>query len=260
MPAGPPPAPPPPPAARDALLRAWLRRAAACPEARGLVLRGSLLLDALCPGARPPQDVDYLAPGPFDPGALERIARAVAATADPAGGPPLAFERAAVIFGETPWPGLRAFVSGGGDVVQVDFASGDPLPEPPRPVAIAGAGPALACTAETLFGWKLHGLVEYGRGRWRPKDLFDLWLLRTRLPLATGPLRAAIDLAFASRGLPLAALDDLRTRPGWGQSRSGSRSWRAFARRTPAAPASLAAVGAVREALDAVYGAHPGGG
>jgi Nucleotidyl transferase AbiEii toxin, Type IV TA system len=241
--------------ARDALLRAFLRRAIACPEAGGLVLRGSLLLNALCPNARPPQDVDYLVPGPFDREASERIALAIIATSDPAGGPPLALEDTAVIFGETPWPGLRAFVSGGGEAFQVDFSSDDPLPEPPRPVEIAGAGRTLACTAETLFGWKLHGLVEFGRGRWRAKDLFDLWLLYTRLPLALGPLRTAIELAFSSRDTPLSTLDDLRTRPAWGESRSGSRGWRTFARRTPAAvPEFAVARGAVREALDAIYG------
>ncbi|HEU4534673.1 MAG TPA: hypothetical protein VFS00_11170, partial [Polyangiaceae bacterium] len=76
--------------------------------------------------------------------------------------------------------------------------------------------------------------------------------------LAPGPLRAAVDLAFSSRGLPLSALDDLRTRPGWGQSRSGTRAWRVFARRNPGAPEFVAAREAVRVAIEALYGPAAG--
>jgi nucleotidyltransferase AbiEii toxin of type IV toxin-antitoxin system len=247
-------------AGRDAVLRAFLRRALACPEATGLVLRGSLLLDALCPGARAPQDVDYLVLDPFDPAAYERLARAIVATPDPASGPPLAFDRAEIIFGETTAPGLRAFVRSGDEAFQIDLASNDPLPEPPRPIDVVGVGPVLACTPETLFGWKLHGLVERGRGRWRPKDLFDLYTLHTRLPLAPGPARAAIELAFSSRDTPLWALDDLRGRPAWGQSSGGARLWRVFVRRNPGAnaPDFVTARDAVRAALDAFLGPAPG--
>jgi hypothetical protein len=218
------------------------------------VLRGSLLLDALCPGARAPNDVDYLAPGPVDFARCERLAGAVAASPDPHGGPPLAVTGCAVIFAETASPGVRAFVTGDGDAFHVDFAWGDPLPEPPRPIEVAGVGSVLACTAETLFGWKLHGLVEYGRGRWRPKDLFDLWLLRARLPLDARRLRAAVELAFASRDLPLGALDDFRGRSTWGESRNGRRAWRAFERRTPGAPDFAVARDGVRALVDDVLG------
>lgn len=224
-----------------------------------MTLRGSLVLDALCPGARPPQDVDYLVPGAFDEAACEAAARAIASRPD--GQTTLGIERTEVIFGDTAFPGVRAHVvgeaSGVADHFQVDFAFGDPLPAPARPIAIAGIGPVLACTAETLYGWKLHGLVEYGRGRWRPKDLFDLWLLGARVPLDRAALRAAVELAFSSRGLPLNALDDFRTREGWGLSASSGRKWRAFARRTPGAPDALEARGAVRALVDELLGPAP---
>lgn len=60
---------------------------------------------------------------------------------------------------------------------QIDLAVGDPMCVPPRRIAVAGVGDVLACAPETLFGWKLHGLCEFGPGRWRAKDLFDLDLL-----------------------------------------------------------------------------------
>lgn len=236
---------------RRALLAGFLRRTRACAEAAPLVLRGSLVLDALCPGARTPQDVDFVAEGAFDAAAAERIVRAILAIDDPLG-PALALDALEVIFAETRFPGLRAYVTGAGDRFQVDLAFGDPLPAPACEVAIADVGAVRACTAETLWGWKLHGLVEHGRGRWRAKDLFDLWLLRTRLPLDAAALRDAVALAFSSRDLPLAALDDIRTREDWGQSRGGARKWRALAGRAAAVPDFREARAVVRAAIEAL--------
>jgi hypothetical protein len=233
---------------RRALLDGLLRRARACGEAGPLVLRGSLLLDALVSGARTPQDVDFAVRGPFDAAAAARVVEAVLATEDP-GGPALALERVEVIFAETRFPGLRAVVRGGGDRFQVDLGYGDPLPAPPMLVAIEGVGEVRACTAETLWGWKLHGLVEHGRGKWRAKDLFDLWLLDARLALDPDALRAAVALAFSSRDTPLAALDDFRLRPDWGMSRGSARKWRALARRGANVPELGEAREAVRRAV-----------
>lgn len=239
---------------RQELLLGWLRRARACPDAGGLVLRGSLMLGAICPGARPAMDVDYVVPGAFDPAACERLARAIVACPD--AGTRMFVDRCEVIFGETEFPGLRAFVEGesalGAAAFQVDLGFGDPLPQPARAVLIPGAGEVLACTAETLFGWKVHGLVEYGRGKWRAKDLFDLWLLCTRVPLDEGALRAAVHLAFESRRLDLSALDDLRTRPTWGESRSGRKKWKSFVNRHPDAPGFTEARELVKVTIEAL--------
>lgn len=241
---------------REELLRGWLRRARACPDAGGLVLRGSLMLGAVCPGARPAMDVDYVVPGPFDAAACERVAWSIAACPDEA--TRLSVERCEVIFGETAFPGLRAFVIGesalGAGAFQVDFGFGDPLPAPARPVDVPGAGSVLACTPEALFGWKLHGLVEYGRGKWRAKDLFDLWLLDGRVPMDREALITAVHLAFSSRSLPLSALDDFRTRPAWGESRSGRKKWRSFAGKHPGAPDFAEARAAVRLAVASLLG------
>jgi hypothetical protein len=222
------------------------------------VLRGSIVTAVLCPGARAPADVDYLvsedAAG-FDPDALDRVVRAIAATADPApGAPALAVESTQVIFGETVSPGLRAHVAGGagGARFQIDLAVGDPMCVPPRPIAVADVGEVLACAPETLFGWKLHGLCEHGPGRWRAKDLFDLDLLWRHAGLDLAEARAAVALAFGSRGLPLAALDDFRARDAWGLSRGGRRKWRALAEDHAAAGDFLEVRARVRAAVGAL--------
>jgi hypothetical protein len=240
-----------------ALLAGWLRRARGVPEAAAWVLRGSLVTAALCPGARAPADVDYLVPGDaarFDAAAIERIVRAIAAAPDPATA--LAVESAEVIFAETQSPGLRAHLAGdaGGarGRFQVDLAVGDPMGVPPRPIAIAGVGLVRACAPETLFAWKLHCLCEFGTGRWRAKDLCDLDLLWRHAGLEPAGVRAAVALAFSSRDLPLAALDDFRARDSWGRSRGGVRKWRALAKDHAALDDFLATRARVRAALDAL--------
>jgi hypothetical protein len=235
-------------------LKSWLRRASAHPRGAELVLRGSLVLGAFCPDrARPAADVDYLVAGRFDAAATTALAHAIAALPDD--GSALAVERTEVIWEETPFPGLRAYVVAADDTFQVDFAFGDPLSLPPRAVTIEGVGPVLGVAPETLFAWKLHGLVEFGRGRWRPKDLYDLDLLWAAVPLDRVALRAAVELAFGSRALPLSALDDFRARESWGTSRGSARKWRLLARRCqPGSPPGdfLEARARVRGAIDAV--------
>ncbi len=244
-------------AGSEPALHAWLRRAARHPAAADrLLLRGSLLLRAWCPGrARPAADVDYLVLGAFDADATAQLAHAIAALPDDS--PPFVIERTELTWAETAFPGVRAHVRVGGaeqhaDGFHVDFAYGDPLSLPPRPVRIDGVGEVLACAAETLFAWKLHGLVEFGAGRWRAKDLYDLDLMWHSLALDRAALGPAVDLAFASRSLPLAALGDFRTRATWGTSRGGVRKWRALAQRVPQLDDFVATRARVRAAVDAI--------
>jgi hypothetical protein len=234
-------------AAGSDALRSWLRRVRGCPAAAAVILRGSLLLEALCEKARTPVDVDHLVPGRFDAAACEALARAVCAVPDVLG--PMEVADTLVLYPEGAFPGMRVFARVDGSDFQIDFGFGDPLPEPPREIEIAGVGPVLACTAETLFGWKLHGLVEHGRGHWRAKDLYDLWLLWTAVPLDRSRLRPAIELAFASRATPLAMLDDFRTRAAWGESRGGQRKWRTLSAKLPETIAFTIARATVREAI-----------
>ena len=239
--------------AHAALLAGFLRRALAEPAASAWVLRGSLVTAALCPGARAPADVDYLVPdgavAAGEAAALEATVRAIAAAPDP--GPPLEVLAIEAIWAETPWPGLRAHVVGaGGGRFQVDLAGGDPMCVPPRPIAVAGAGAVLACAPETLLAWKLHGLCEHGTGRWRAKDLCDLDLLWRHAALDRAAARAAVALAFSSRGTPLGALDDFRARESWGRSRGGVRKWRVLGEAYAALDDFEATRARVRAALD----------
>ena len=166
---------------RAAALAAWLRRAATAGDPAWIV-RGSLVTAALCPGARSPADVDYLAPGrgaDFDDAAV--AARLYTIAAAPDAQVPITIDRTEVIWAESDAPGLRAHaiaqVAGAEVRFGVDVAVGDPMCVAPRAIAVADVGAVPACAPEMLFGWKVHGLCEFGRGRWRAKDLFDLDLL-----------------------------------------------------------------------------------
>jgi hypothetical protein len=45
-----------------------------------------------------------------------------------------------------------------------------------------------------MLAWKVHGLVEFGRGQWRAKDLVDAWLLATRLTHDEDPRLTVLSL------------------------------------------------------------------
>lgn len=216
------------------LLLGWLRRAQGHPGTDRLMLRGSLVTRALCGPSRPVADVDYLVQGGFDPDALARLAREVADRPD--AGTHMTLLRTEVIWAETKFPGVRAHLEGAetggeGQAFQVDFAYGDPTVQAAVDLPISGVGIVRACAPETLWAWKLHGLVEFGPGRWRAKDLYDLWLLQTHVPLGLEVLPRAVRLAFSSRDTALSELDDLCEREVWGCSFSNGRKWRAFCRR-----------------------------
>lgn len=243
---------------RAAALAGWLRRAARAGDP-AWVVRGSICTATWCPDARPPADVDYVAPGTaadFDDAALRARLHAIAEAPDATTA--MTLDHTEVIWAESPAPGVRGHViaqAAGVEVrFQVDLAVGDPMCVPPRTLDVADVGPVLACAPETLFGWKLHGLAEFGRGKWRAKDLFDLDLLWRHVALEPAAARAAIELAFGSRALPLAALDDFRTRDGWGLSSGGRRKWRQLARGHAAVDELVATRDRVRAAVAALLG------
>lgn len=204
------------------LAPAWLRRVARSRHADRLVLRGSLLTARWAPG-RPAADVDHLAVPDVTVGEAEAIVREVLAEPDPEPLPEASFE---VIWAETPWPGLRVRV---GDL-QIDVGSGDPLAAPPVPVEVLGVT-LPAARPETMFAWKVHGLVELGPGRWHPKTLFDIVLIDQNVALDDELLVPSLALAFASRGNDLSELDRFLTEGAWGTSRGSRQRWRKFQER-----------------------------
>lgn len=222
------------PEALQPLLRGWLRRAAQHPAAPDWMLRGSLITRALCGTGRLPADVDYLVAGPYAPERLQPWIAEIARLPDDR--TRLILLKTEAIWAETDFPGLRAHLTGTGPdgataTFQVDFAFGDPLAQAPVSLVLPGVGAVRACAAETLWAWKLHGLVEFGPGRWRAKDLYDLFLLQTHVQLDRAALGLTVPLAFSSRRTSLNDLRDLLERETWGSSAGNRRKWRVFRER-----------------------------
>ncbi len=186
-----------------------LRRLARSPLAEELVLRGGMMMRLWAgPVPRPVEDIDFLALFPFDTAStlarLESLCRLEA-------GDEVRFGalRSEVIWAETDFPGVRAFVTvelpdAEPFELRVDTGFGDPMDPPPTwtEQSLREGAPArvLACRPETLFAWKVHGLFERGKGRFRPKDLFDVYLMAKHAPLEPALLPRALRLAFESRG------------------------------------------------------------
>ena len=219
----------------DAIITGWLRRVAAGVERERLVVRGSLLLQGWG-SPRAPADVDHLLLGEYDEAAARAVVDAVLARPVD---DEVTFDHAQAtheaIWAETPFPGLRSQVIGrhrGVEaLLQIDLGHGDPLAAPPIPMTIAGASPLLGVRAETMLAWKAHGLVEFGRGQWRAKDLYDLCFLAEHVPLDASLAAAALRLAFDSRATALSAADRFLFGADWGGSRGSRRRWETFGRR-----------------------------
>lgn len=224
------------------LTGAWLRRVASSPHASRLILRGSLLTQQWVP-ERPAADVDHVLDPEGTPDEARSIVDEVLALPDPEPLPPARHE---VIWANTPWPGHRTTLGEGEDALQIDVGSGDPLAAPTAHVEVLGVR-ARAVRAETMYAWKVHGLVELGLGRWRPKDLFDLLLLGEHVPLDEALLVPSLRLAFDSRGNRLDELDRFLRGP-WGESRGSRRRWEKF-QETYAGPHPVPSLLDVRDAV-----------
>ncbi len=225
-----------------ALLDAWLRRLARSPLRERWILRGGLVTCHHCPSRPAPEDIDLVGLGRFDEAEARREMRALA-LAPASSDESVSFHSpvSEIIWGDTPFPGLRTTVetkveARPGPRIQIDLGFGDPLEPGPEPLVVGGAS-LLAVRAETMVAWKLHGIVEHGRGRWRAKDLADALLLFREASLDAGALDGALDralaLAFESRSTPLSATRAFLEEPTWGQSRGSRRRWATFLKRRP---------------------------
>jgi hypothetical protein len=217
--------------AEYALLTGVLRRVTLHPRVSEFILRGSLLTNALCQSARVAHDVDFLCRGEYNFHHIETIAKEIIAIPDSK--TTLKLESINPIWAGTPFPGIRVICIGsvqGGTTqeVQIDFAYHEPILLEPRATWIPDVGLVLAAAPETMFAWKLHGMVEFGIGRWRAKDLYDLDILWREANLNLKDLPPEIELAFSSHGAAITDLHDFRTREIWGMSVSTGRKWRTF--------------------------------
>jgi hypothetical protein len=233
---------------RQYVMEGVLRRLSASEQSESFVLRGSLLTRIWAgPGRRVAEDLDFLGLYPFDLGEtlsrLRSVLRSGAGIDDS-----IRFDEE-TLTGEATWqetasPGVRlngrAVVGSDEFTYQVDCGFGDPITPPavridyPSLVPGIDAARVLSCRAETLVGWKLHGLVDYGARRWRPKDLYDLVLLTEYAPLYEDDLVASIRTAFLSRSTPLDAALRMLDSIDWLKSDRSLRRWHEFKERAPA--------------------------
>ena len=147
----------------------------ATPLRQHVAVRGSIALALHYDGGRTPHDLDLVALVPWGDARVEHFFTSLIGT-HARGSVQIAHDRATareVIWEETTHPGWRTsydvIVDGAASQVQVDMAFGDTLALPPGPLGAAYPG-VLVAQPEELFAWKLHGIIEFGLGQWRPKD------------------------------------------------------------------------------------------
>jgi hypothetical protein len=207
---------------RHHLLEGVLRRLGSTAD---LVLRGSMATRLWAsPFPRRAQDLDFV--GTF-PWSIEQTVARIFPRLPQDPGDGVHFEvsrcRAKGIWESTAFPGVRltlfARVLGEAHVTTVDVGFGDPLVPPaelvPYPFCAGEPISLYVVHPATLAAWKLHGLAEWSRARWRPKDLLDLWLLTGCAPAEPELQARALVAAFESRGYPAhAARTTLEQGPG----------------------------------------------
>jgi predicted nucleotidyltransferase component of viral defense system len=230
------------------ILESVLRRVSNSIYIMELVLRGGMLTRLWVPlGRRIAVDVDFLGLYPFD------IADTTAKFQDILSAQNLnnnyndAVEfhldslQTEGIWMETESPGARinidATIGQYQRNIQIDVGFGDPLAPPEKflkyPTLIGEAIPIQTACAETMVGWKLHGLVELGAKRWHPKTLYDLVLFAKYLKLSEIELAEAIKVAFSSRNTPLQKVWEILADKQWWHNSKNRSKWKWYVRKMP---------------------------
>lgn len=238
-------------ALRHRLLEGVLLRLARQPDAGDFVLRGGLLMRHwFTPFPRPVEDLDLVALVPLAP--AETAARILPPLADDlADGVTFVPGRAFVepIRLDT-GSGVRFFLTGlvAGDEIEcnVDVTFGpSPCPAPvfgDLPTTSGQVARIWQCRPESVVGHKMQAMHHRGPLGWRPKDLHDLRLLLTRVPLDAADLGAAIAAYMADARATGADARAVFGPGSWWHRKAASARWLDFARITPGAPHDLAAV------------------
>jgi hypothetical protein len=244
-------------ASRHRLLEGILLRLARRSDADELIVRGGMLMRHwFRPISRLVEDVDLVATFPFAIDEAGRRFLPVLADGAVADGVTFDIDRTRLegIWLETGTPGVRVFASGMADEVEIDFHVDITFGPYPRPAPVFAALPTASgaaarvwmCRPESVAGHKMQALWHRGMLGWRPKDLSDLYLLLTRVPMDAADLRGAIAAYLADVG---GTGEDARSvfaaSSWWGMKLSSAR-WLDFVR-SPwgrGAPRSLAEVAA----------------
>ena len=142
---------------------------------------------------------------------------------------------------ETEYPGARVNINAVFENyqknIQIDVGFGDPIVPAAQwidyPMLTTEKVKLQAATPETMFGWKLHGLVEQGFKRWRSKDLYDLMLFTSYIELDEIKVKAAISTAFSSRNTTLEEIYYILSTPEWWDRSKNRGKWKWYIRRKP---------------------------
>lgn len=225
---------------RQYLLETILRRLIISPLSGFFILRGGMLMRMwVSPKIRPADDLDFLVLTPYDlTDTINKVKSFL--SLQPTIDDGVVFDVDSVegegIWIETPSPGARITMKGtfeGNEFSsKIDVGFGDPLTQPPikidYPTFISGSLTPVVCQLETAFGWKLHGLVEFGEKRWRAKDLYDLFLLVDYVDQNSKDLSEAIKIAFSSRNTDLSMVIAMFESPTWWTREKSLTRWKKF--------------------------------
>ncbi|MEM7552704.1 MAG: nucleotidyl transferase AbiEii/AbiGii toxin family protein [Cyanobacteria bacterium P01_A01_bin.84] len=230
------------------LLESVLRRVSDSTYVSEFVLRGGMLTRTWVPlGRRIAVDVDFLSLYAFNIEVTAEKFRHILMTTNSStngenDGVTFDIDSLEVkgIWLETEFPGVRinidAVLEDYQQNIQIDIGFADPLFPPAQwieyPTLLEIETVKLqAVTPETMFAWKLHGLVEQGIKRWRPKDLYDLMLLTTEVKLNESILTKAIYTAFSSRNTSFEEILFLLSTPQWWDRSKNRGKWKWYTRR-----------------------------
>jgi hypothetical protein len=195
---------------RHRLLEGLLLRLARRPDTDAFVVRGGVLMRHwFRPIPRPADDLDLVATFPFS---LEEAARRflpVLADESVADGVKFDADRAPVeeIRLDT-GSGLRVYVTGHAEGAEGEFHVDITFGPPQQPDPVFGALPTACgevarlwvCRPESVVGHKMQAMYYRGMLGWRAKDLNDLRLLFSRVPMDDADLRKAIAAFLADAG------------------------------------------------------------
>lgn len=235
-----------------------LYRITRTPETSSLILKGAaLFLIWTDLPHRPTRDLDLLGTGNPDMARLEKMFRAVCATAVEEDGLSLdpASVRGSRIREEEEYEGVRiemmAHLGTARLPVQVDIGFGDSVVPGPEevdyPVLLGHPAPRLrAYRRETVIAEKFQAMVEIGMANSRMKDFFDIQYLAAQFSYTSTDLSSAILSTFHRRATPLptAATPPVALTKAFSEDAAKVAQWKAFLRRSKleTASASLAEI------------------
>jgi hypothetical protein len=241
-------------AARHRLLEGVLLRLARRSDVGEFVLRGGMLLRSwFHPMLRTVEDVDLVATRPFSVEEAARRFLEVFADDGVADGVVVDPEqvRAEGIWVNTNTPGVRIFATGEADGFEADFHMDITFGPRPRPAPVFGKLPTACgeaelwmCLPEAVAGHKMQALWYCGMLSWRPKDLSDLFLLLTRVPMDRIALRGAIAAYLADVGGNGHEARKVFAPSSWWGMKMSSARWHDFVKESPGlgVPRDLGAV------------------